>query len=245
MRAIFTTNGIIDIVNGTRVKLQITEPAAQNTWIKEDAKTQFIISLSMEPRQLESLLVCASANEMWTKLSAIHEQKSATNKLLLTQKFHEYRMETSNSVVQYVAKVQNMAMKLIDLGEKVLSVAIMTKIIASLPSKFNALKTAWDSVDVADQTVDNLVERLIKEELRLTADEEMTNALAAMTMSGNRKSFKPNEKSDKTHGRRFSKDRSEVECCTCKRKGHYSREFRKKKKNNSQREMEMVQSQIS
>ena len=51
------------------------------------------------------LLPCKSDNDMWTKLAAIHEQKSATNKLIMTQRFHEYRMNSGDSVVQHVAKI--------------------------------------------------------------------------------------------------------------------------------------------
>ncbi|KAL6418593.1 hypothetical protein ACFW04_011250 [Cataglyphis niger] len=97
----------------------------------------FIISSSMESCQMKSLLVYTTVGEMWKKLSTIHEQKSATNKLILTQRFHEYCMDANDSMVQHVGKIQNMAIKLKDLGEEVSSVVIMAKIIASLPSKFN------------------------------------------------------------------------------------------------------------
>ncbi|XP_011687076.1 PREDICTED: uncharacterized protein LOC105449517 [Wasmannia auropunctata] len=181
MRSVFTAYGLLDIVTGTKVMHAEQETPEAKAWIKDNAKAMFLMSSSMEHRQMKSLLVCTTATEMWQKLSAIHEQKSATNKLILTQRFHEYRMDSSDSVVQHVAKVQNMAMQLKDLGENVSPVAIMAKIISSLPAKFNPLKTAWDSVAVADQTVDNLVERLIKEELRLTAEDETATAFAAST----------------------------------------------------------------
>lgn len=43
----------------------------------------FILSSSMEYSQLQYLITCATAAEMWQKLSAIYEQKSASNKLAL------------------------------------------------------------------------------------------------------------------------------------------------------------------
>ncbi|KYN15047.1 hypothetical protein ALC57_12736, partial [Trachymyrmex cornetzi] len=52
-------------------------------WKRENAKTVFIISSSMEAKQLRSLITCETANEMWLKLSKIHEQKSASNKLVI------------------------------------------------------------------------------------------------------------------------------------------------------------------
>lgn len=99
---------------------------------------------------------------MWDKLSRIHEQKTATNKLLLTQRFHEYRISSTDSAVQHIAKIQNMAGQLKDLGEDVSDLTIMAEILASLTSNFcSTLQTAWDNVDPSMQTVENLQERLI------------------------------------------------------------------------------------
>lgn len=189
-------------------------------WIQDDAKAMVILSATIQESQLESLITCASAREMWVRLSAIHEQKSASNKLILTQRFHEYGMDQNDSVVQHVAKVRNMASALKDVDETVTDVAIMAKILASLPSKFNALKTAWDSVDANNQTVDNLMERLIKEENRLTVDDETASAFVA---SSNKE--KRNHKFDKVK-------KNAKECWHCHKMGHISRDCFKKKREN-------------
>jgi len=55
-------------------------------------------------------------------------------------------MNLNDSVVSHIAKIQNMARQLRDVGEAMSDVAIMAKILGSLPSKYNALITAWDSV---------------------------------------------------------------------------------------------------
>lgn len=72
-----------------------------------------------------------------------------------------------------------MARQLRDVGEAMSDVAIMAKILGSLPSKYSALITAWDSVNPEMQTIQALQERLIKEETRLAADDD-TNALATI-----------------------------------------------------------------
>ncbi|EZA62851.1 hypothetical protein X777_01168 [Ooceraea biroi] len=93
----------------------------------------------MENTQLEYLLTCTTAKDMWDKLTSIHEQKSASNKLILLQRFHEYRMNPSESVVQHVARIQNLATQLKDVGENISKVAVIAKILGSLPSRYNAL----------------------------------------------------------------------------------------------------------
>jgi transposase InsO family protein len=218
MGTIFVAAGVDDIVNGIRIKPKETEEEALKAWKKDDAKIMFLISTAMEIQQVECVLSCKSGREMWTKLSAIHEQKSESNKMILMQRFHEYRMNTSDSVVQHIAKIQNMADQLADVGENVSNVAVMAKILSSLPPKYNALKTAWDSVEPARQTVDALQERLIKEEVRLNTDDETVTAFAAMGMNEKKARGKFGHKNKGTSKR----DKKQLKCYSCNKKGHFA-----------------------
>ncbi|KMQ87289.1 integrase core domain protein [Lasius niger] len=92
-------------------------------------------------------------------------------------------MAPGNSVVEHFTKVQNLAQQLKDIGQNIDDVSIMAKILGSLPHKYNAFKTAWDSMDEERQTLDNLMERLIKEESQYSADDDVASALAAITVS--------------------------------------------------------------
>lgn len=94
-----------------------------------------VLSTTMEYSQLEYLVTCTTAAEMWTKLCAIYEQKSVSNKLTLTTKFHEYRMANNDPIAQHIAKVENMTNQLKDIDENVSDVMIMAKILGTLPSK--------------------------------------------------------------------------------------------------------------
>lgn len=145
-------HGIYDIVTGERARPIDINSVEGKVWVKENAKAMFIISSAMEYSQLEYLITSNTAKDMWTKLSSIHEQTSEANKLILLQRFHEYRMEVNDKVVQHIAKIQNMARQLKDVGERISDTAVMAKILGSLPGKFGALITAWDSVHPAEQT---------------------------------------------------------------------------------------------
>lgn len=228
MNAIFVASGLQDVVSGARVMPGDAATAERKRWIKDNAKAMFLVSSSMEYTQLECLLTCITAKDMWDKLGNIHEQKSASNKLMLLQKFHEYRMNPNESVVQHVSRVQNMATQLKNVGENISDVAVMAKILGSLSSRYNALQTAWDSVAENNQTLGNLLERLIKEENRLKGDDDGTNALAALSVGGNRK--QATAKANKDGEKSQSNKKADVECFYCKRKGHYVRECRKKKR---------------
>ena len=161
MTAIFIANEVQEIVDGSE-----PQPAVESElrkWRKRDARAMFVMSSSMEPTQLEHLLTCETSRSMWKKLESLHEQRSESSKLTLMTRFHDYRMSTSDSVEQHISRVENMARQLSDIGEKVSDVMIMAKLLGSLSLKYNALVTAWDSVDVENQTLENLTARLIKE----------------------------------------------------------------------------------
>lgn len=185
--------------------------------------------MAMERYQLRGLITCATAREMWTTLSGIYEHKSASSKLLLLQKFHEYRMKSEDTVIQLVASVQNLASQLKDAGQDMHDVEIMAKVLGSLPPKYSTLVTAWDSVPIAEQKIGVLLERLIKEENRLNVEGEVTSALSAISVSERKGKLTKGNK-DKRNKKYDNKGKSTVECFYCKKKGHMARECRKKQR---------------
>jgi len=230
MNTVFVAYDAKDLIDGERKRPAENEQNARKAWDKDNAKAMFIISSSIEDKHLECLLTCTTAKDMWTMMITIHEQKSESSKLILTQKFHQYKMDVSDSVVQHFAKVQNMARQLEDVGEKISDVAVMAKILASLPSKYNSLITAWDSVEVENQTLNNLQLRLLKEESRLNAEEEMASALAATTVSQPCKSNNQKLEDVKHRKKTDRKPRTTFKCHYCKKPGHFAKEYRKKKR---------------
>lgn len=204
MRAILVAKGLNEIVTRARAIPSNEEVEERKEWITDNAKAMYYLSSSLDSNQMDHVLVCNTAHQMWTSLNRIHEQTSAANKLLINQRFHEYRMNSSDSAITHFSKVQNLAKQLLDVGELISETAAIAKILASLPPKYNILKSAWDSASPENQTLVNLQERLLKEDHRMEAEEETTKALAAMTINKNRnKSLKPRKDYDKNHQDQF------------------------------------------
>lgn len=224
LTTLFFAHGIQDVVNGTRERPVSRGSVEEETWMRENAKVMFLMSSSMDPRKLELLLVCVTAREMWTKLSLLHEQRSEANKMVLLQKFYEYRMSPADSMEQHIATVENMAATLIDVGEPVSDNAIAAKLVGSLTSKYAKLRTAWDSVDPARQTLENLASRLIGEEMRLNSESEVgATALAVSKVNQSKKV------GDKKFGEKKQKTNKNMTCFNCHEKGHFARECDKKR----------------
>jgi len=170
---------------------------------------------------------------MWRTLTAIYEQRSASSKLLLLQKYHEYRMKSGDSVIQHVTNIQKLASQLKDVGRDVTELDVMAKILGSLPPKYSTLATAWDSVPVAEQKVGILLERLIKEESRMTEEDNATSALAALNLKEKKKSDVGALKDNKYKKKNNYLFKASMDGFYCKKKRHYARDCRKKKREES------------
>src|SRR5579883_2543825 len=54
--------------------------------------------------------------------------------------------------------------KLLNVGEQISDATFLAKIIAALPSDFRYMLSAWDNLPAQQQTYDNLINKLLKEE---------------------------------------------------------------------------------
>lgn len=215
--------GLKGYVDGSMVKPE----AAFATWTMNNATAMCLISTAVEYSQVEYLITYNTAQEMWNKLCSIHEQCLPSNLLHLNQKFHAYSMSSCDGVAQHISKVDNMARQLRDLGEQISDTALMAKILGSLPSKYNALVTTWDSMPLASQTVENLRQRLIKEENRLTNDDEKAAALSAVTRKSESSAKNSSRKNGGENNNRSSN--TKMKCFYCDKTGHLIRSCRKRK----------------
>lgn len=160
--AALVANELLGIVDGTEPRPNNLNDEEGKRWIKRDGQARYLMSTAIQLEQMENLYTCITSHEMWEKLTEIHEQKTHTHKLLLSQRFHEYRMEPTSTVVQHIPKVQNLARQLIDIGENIPDLVIMSKILDSLPLKYRHFRTSWGVIEPDRQTLELLQSRLIE-----------------------------------------------------------------------------------
>ena len=236
--------GMFEIVNGSTPRPTIAAERAK--WDAINAKAMLLISSGMEYEQLQTVLNCKNAPEMWNRLKTIHEQTSAVNKLQLMQQFFNYKMSETDTIAQHISKIDTLAQALNNVEEPIGDIDKIAKALGSLPIKYNGFVTAWDSYDETKQTYDNLTARLLKEEQRLTQSEEMTTAFAAIKLNKFTKSKSVSKPTgNDTEGKHI--DKRNAECFYCKKKGHYKAECRKRQAklkshddNKSQKERALV-----
>lgn len=204
--------GVYEIAIGTEEKPQAQEGNAESTkeiqkWNKNDAIAMCVITSAMDLNQISLVENCNHSREILEKLDSIYEQKSEVNKLLVHERFYQYKMNPTDTVAQHISKVESLARQIEEAGEKMSNAAIITKVLSSLPSKFWSFRQAWLSVDEAKQTLQNLTARLLDEEANLNINSETENALTAASA---RKSNVPHQDSKRT--------KAKFTCYNCNKK---------------------------
>lgn len=156
-------------------------------WIKKDSIAQKIIATSVVDSQLIHIMNCNNAKEMWNKLLSIYEQRSDTGIHMLQQRWYQVSKDSKDNMACHIAKLQDLAHRLQLLDEPISDSMIVTKILMTLPACYSHFITAWESTNQEQQTLNNLTERLLIEESRVSMQEKITNeALAAMKQQKNK-----------------------------------------------------------
>ncbi|XP_029053507.1 uncharacterized protein LOC114881056 [Osmia bicornis bicornis] len=78
-------------------------------------------------------------------------------------------------------EVDGLAQELRAAGEEIKDEWIISRILNSLPEKFNYFHSAWESLVDADKTLPKLMERLQQEKLRMKTQESQTISNALLT----------------------------------------------------------------
>lgn len=215
MKCALKAKGIYGVIDGTLPKPNSTQTDELAAWNKKDAQAMFVLTSAMIFDQITLVESCENAKDMMTTLESIFELKSEANKMILHEHFHQYKMAIGDSIAQHVSKIQNLAKQINDAGDNVSDMAIMTKILSTLPIKYRNVRQAWLSLDPSKQTINNLKARLLDEESNLQNYEETEKALVTLSIN------KKKHENEKPRG---------PLCYSCRKRGHISRNCREKKK---------------
>ena len=217
--------GLWKVVDGTTVR-DAADVAKQAEWDKLDTDAQAVLLLSLTSGQMDHVHHCQSAKEVFDKLTEIHSDTSALNKQQTLTRFYKYKCGVNQSPVNAYTEIQDLARILNDMGVPVDDLAVVTKIVSSLPEeKYQAFKAAWDSVDEASQSMSRLLSRLKKLELTTKSSHEDEAELSrAYHSKGQHFKKKGGAHKNEKKGKDMSAVKKETQCFQCGQKGHWKRE---------------------
>lgn len=168
-----------------------------------------------------------SARAIWDAIKREHEDQDPVTVDALLHEFHSYKMDPKSTISDYVGGIESMVVKLRDMGKVQEEGAVVARLCAGLPSQYSTVVKAWNMIPAMFKTKSLLIKNLKIEEKELKASGlikgSSSNEGAAMKAEVSR------TKSDQDKSNYFKKNKKNVECFYCHKKGHLKKECRKMK----------------
>ncbi|KAJ3649380.1 hypothetical protein Zmor_021128 [Zophobas morio] len=230
MRAYLRYHELLDVVEGMKARPDSGGTSKeQEEWDRKDEKAQFALSCALETNVVRHIMNMKTAAEMWTRLVTIYEQKNKTSIHILHQKFYNYQMRLGATITEDVAAIEELVRQLEDLNQKPTDEQIITKVLYTLPQQYQHIAAAFDMLPEKEQTMVNLLPRLLKLEtmrngmVEIKNDEEENSAL--YTSNGNRGQRQHYQRNrggryQNQQRQQFTKQRFSGKCYNCGKTGH-------------------------
>ncbi len=145
----------------------ITNQAAITQWEKDDNLATHYIYDSCCEEQQHTLLTCETAHAMWLSLTNKYQQNTVERRQNLQQELLNYQYLPENNVRAHVEAIKLLTLEFKKAGGTFDDEAVCNKIITSLPPSYDHFLTSWESCPVAARTLDDLITRLDREEIRV------------------------------------------------------------------------------
>lgn len=209
MKLTLMAGGLWDLIGSpasSAVELKVDEKAALKL---RDDRALCLIMLSLSDPQLAHVSNATSANDVWSKIQLIHEDKSNSSRTLLMGQFFkaQYMKVDANgaavSVQEHLTKMRTMAEKLLTIGAEVPESILATGIFNSFPYE-DFKNVAW-SLDREGKlwTIHDISTAILLEDTRRANSVQASSASALVHQVAWTRSNQSDEK-----------------CSHCKRSGH-------------------------
>ena len=161
------------------------------SWISRDIEAMVTMFYIIEPTYKTSIEGSTISSEMWSRLILEYANVAAANSCQLISKFHQYRMDPSkmnllqtplnhtnsflflyirplcNGTRQHIQNDDRRTKECLVTGTIVTEEVLIMKILQTLPPSYDVFQIKWNTVPTIEQTLTNLVGRLVIEERRL------------------------------------------------------------------------------
>ncbi|XP_020225009.1 uncharacterized protein LOC109806886 [Cajanus cajan] len=138
---------------------------------RKDCKALYILHQSIDAANFEKISKAETSKEAWEILERVHSGATKTKKVRLQTLRRQYEllsMESNETVVDYITRVQTMVNTMKGLGEKMAELQVIEKVLRTLPMKFDHIVVAIEeSKNLEDMSLDELQGSLESHELRL------------------------------------------------------------------------------
>ena len=159
---IFQSRDVFPIVNGTLKKAALSTAADKQLWEKKDKQAIVAILATLVSHHKAEVINCTTSHEMWTQLQAYHDQHSDECIIALQEKYYGSKLNVDESIAAFISSLKKLAKQLTDLGQPISDQQLISKFKCGLPSAYDPLLLAWDSIHVTEQALLSFQSRLVK-----------------------------------------------------------------------------------
>ena len=218
--------GLFGYVDRTEEKPGDDKVAELKKFDKSSSQAESLILCSIAHTLRSNLINCTSPKAMWDKLAGLYGDKSADAKQDAWKQFYAFQINAEEKVIVQLEKFESILRKLEEIDTKPTDEAIVSKLLSSLPEKFELFIVAWNCTPKAEKTRETLIARLIKEDKRLAEKEATTLTLRVQKTSLNdaKSDAKSDSKKKKLSKKGIEELKKKTRCGFCKEKGHWARE---------------------
>lgn len=220
MEFILNEKGLLEIVK--------TPTLAGYQPTKKDLQASSILASSLSQLNMQRVINCRTANEIWTALEASFENKSMTERTMLMDQFTSYKIKSIKDVSVEIGMIQSLANRLKTLGASIDDQMIISILLKALPESLKTWKATWKMVNAEKPNLNNLITGVMAEISEMKAPHD-----TAMLATNSKNSWRDNSKSYQRKTANLSKgmksqQRDKGRCFYCDRPGHWISECRKK-----------------
>jgi hypothetical protein len=125
--------------------------------IKKDNKSIYLIGITIQESIFPRINTTKSSKQAWNILNNTYEGLAVAKLQTLRRKFKNYKMNSNESVNEYITKIHYIVNEMRILGEYILERRILENILRSIMSKFEMVSTSIVvSKDLSTMRIDEL-----------------------------------------------------------------------------------------
>ncbi|PPQ76804.1 hypothetical protein CVT26_001759 [Gymnopilus dilepis] len=210
MQALLTRRGVFEVVNGTETRLGGSNNHKKiRDFERKQQEAHAEIILNVTPPQLAH---CRDANPKTIRdnLQNVHCSCGRSTVIALRRGFHRLRLEHSETMSAYVARVRHVAFLLEEADVLIADEDLITAITSGLPHSYDPFLVSLDATPDDDFTLTNVISCLTNKYQR----QHMYTPIQRQPDSNNSTEEAMSVSS-------FSPNLSHITCFACRKKGHY------------------------
>lgn len=132
--SILRSKGLFGFTEGVKVE------GLQDT---DGHRAMSLVASSLSQTNMQRVINCDSAFEIWKALEASFENKSSTERSMLLEKFTSYRIKRVSDISKSLGDIQAKAAKLKSLGASIDDEFVISIILKALPDGLKQWKSTW------------------------------------------------------------------------------------------------------